>query len=150
MVEDRTRGQWTLVCNLGGHIFVRQIGAKTGRAVRPRLDLCTRVFRDQPPNDEIPRPLGFAPVPVLSSRPTPGGAEVVGKAGVAAGQPDSGGRLLNFVSSEGPKLDLSDSPINEGEADLGQAYIEDAAQAAKLGGAEIRELPLPGGSTPQP
>jgi len=151
VVEDRVRGVWTLVCNLGGHIFVRQIGASTGRAVRPRLELCTRVFRDQPPDDEIRRPVGFAPVPVLSSRPRPGGAEVVGQPGVAAGQPDSGGKLLDFVSSEGPQLDLGNSPIDEGDADLGQVYIEDAVQAAELGGAEIREqLPLPGGSTPQP
>ncbi len=148
VVEDRARGLWTLVCNLGGDIFVRQIGAKTGRTVRPRFELCTRVFRDQPPDDEIRRPLGFAPVPVLSSRPRSGAPEVVGEPG-AASKPGSGGRLLEFVSSEGPELDLSDSPIDEGDADLGQVYIEDAAQAAELGGAVIREgrgLPI---SSPQ-
>ncbi len=95
--------------------------------------------------------MGFAPVPVLSSRPTPGGAEVVGKAGVAAGQPGSGGRLLDFVSSEGPQLELGDSPIDNIDADLGQVFIEDAVQAAELGGELNREPPsLPGGSTPQP
>lgn len=148
VVEDRARGQWTLVCNLGGHIFVRRINEKTERAVRPRFELCTRVFRDQPPSDEIRRPLGFAPVPVLSSRPSRGAPEVVGRADVAAGQPDSPGKLLDFVSSEGPQLDLRDSPIDEGDADLGQRYIEDTVQALELQGVE-RELPLPGANVPQ-
>ncbi len=148
VVEDRARGQWTLVCNLGGHIFVRRINEKTERAVRPRFELCTRVFRDQPPSDEIRRPLGFAPVPVLSSQPSRGAPEVVGEPGLAS-KPGSAGKLLDFVSSEGPQLDLRDSPIDEGGADLGQRYIEDTVQALELQGVE-RELPLPSGSTPQP
>ncbi len=147
VVEDRARGQWTLVCNLGGHIFVRRINEKTERAVRPRFELCTRVFRDQPPSDEIRRPLGFAPVPVLSSQPSRGAPEVVGEPGLAS-KPGSAGKLLDFVSSEGPQLDPRDSPIDEGGADLGQRYIEDTVQALELQGVE-RELPLPGANVPQ-
>ncbi len=148
VVEDRARGQWTLVCNLGGHIFVRRINEKTERAVRPRFELCTRVFRDQPPSDEIRRPLGFAPVPVLSSRPSRGAPEVVGEPGLAS-KPGSAGKLLDFVSSEGPQLDPRDSPIDEGGADLGQRYIEDTVQALELQGVERESLSLPGLGSPQ-
>ena len=150
IVEDATRGVWTLVCNLGGSIFVRQIDEKTARTVRPQLELCTRVLRDRPPSDEIRRPAGFAPVPVLSSRPSPGVAEVLGRPGVsAASQSPSGGKLLDFVTTEDPGLNLADSPLDEGGAELGNVFIEDAQQASEAAGESFREPSLPGAGAPQ-
>ena len=150
VVEDPVTGVWTLVCNLGGSIFVRQLEGAAGRTVRPRYELCTRVFRDQPPEDEIRRPAGFAPVPMPSTQPAPGAAEVLGARGVAGGGTGSGGNLHKYVVSGDTGLTLGEAPIEEGDSDLGKEYIEDHIQAREAGDDPPPPLPLPPGITPQP
>jgi hypothetical protein len=138
VVEDAAVGTWTLCCNVGGDIFVRQLESKAGRIVRPRPDLCSRVFRDLPPEDEIPRPEWAVPV----SMPSTGAPPVLGAGGVAAGGSD--GKLHKLVVVDDPTIRFGDSgfiPI-EPELDKGDIIVE----APK----EEEVLPPPGPPPPPP
>ncbi len=127
---DSSTGPWTLVCNLRGSLFVRQIGEETGRRLELRPERCMRIFRERLPSEESLRPAGFALLPLLSSRPAAGLAELLGRPGVASAGAGSGGKLGDFVISWEP--DRGGARRDEGGPDPETTFIEDAVQAAEL------------------
>jgi hypothetical protein len=147
VIEDPVTGMWTLVCNLGGSIFVRQLEGAARRTVTPRYQLCTRVFRDQPPEDEIRRPVGFPPVPMPSTQPAP----ILGAQGVAGGGTGSGGNLHRYVVSDDTGL-MVKALIEELDLDLRE---DPDPKEDKRNPEPPRPpsapppIPLPPGSTPQ-
>jgi hypothetical protein len=140
VIEDPITGIWTLVCDVDGHIFVRALDPTDKRVVEPRPGLCTQVFEDQPPSDEIPRPAGFPPVQTPATQPAPGTAETVlfGSPGVGQGQQPKGQNVDQFV--------VKSAPIS-----LEESLLE--SETKGLPGGNTSQPPpsgLPGGNTSQP
>ncbi|MEE8557954.1 MAG: FecR family protein [Myxococcota bacterium] len=157
IVEDPFTGLWTLVCDVDGTIFVKHIDPDLQRKiVEPNDGLCTRVFGDRPPEDEVPRPAGFAPVQVLTSKPAPGLAENVlfGAPGVGANQPS--GNVDPWVVAPGPEGGPSELPTG---GDVPEGYFEDVVQTQTVSNNTIpgsgdgplpASIPLPPSGNPEP
>ena len=153
IVEDPFTKLWTLVCDLDGKIFVMHIDPDLRKKiVEPGNGLCTRVFSDRPPEDEIPRPAGFEPVQVLTSKPAPGLVENVlfGSPGVGSNQPT--GNVDGFLVAP-PEGGPSELPTG---GEIPEGYFEDVVQTQTVsnntfpgGGGPFPPPPLPGDNAPE-